>query len=75
MKIASFKLPEDLDRSLTAMARQRQTTRSAVVREALEQLASAPRRSAADLAGELVGCLDGPADLSTSAKYLEDFGK
>ncbi|MBI5505290.1 MAG: ribbon-helix-helix protein, CopG family [Deltaproteobacteria bacterium] len=75
MRIASFKLPEELDRALTEMARGRHMTRSALVREALEKLAPRPTVSAADLAGSLVGCLEGPTDLSTSAKHLEGFGE
>lgn len=75
MKIASFKLPEELDRSITELARLRHTSRSAVVREALERLVAEPTRSAADLAGELVGCVEGPEDLSTSKAHLDGFGE
>lgn len=33
-------------------------------------------RSALDIAGDLVGCLEGgPSDLSTNKKYLEGFGQ
>ncbi|MFB3891383.1 MAG: ribbon-helix-helix protein, CopG family [Phycisphaerae bacterium] len=31
--------------------------------------------SALDLAGDLVGCIDGPPDLSTNPKYMEGFGQ
>jgi pyroglutamyl-peptidase len=31
--------------------------------------------SVAALAGDLVGCVEGPGDLSTNPKYLADFGK
>lgn len=31
--------------------------------------------SCLDLAGDLVGCLEGPADLSTNSKYFEGFGE
>lgn len=75
MRIASFKLPEDLDQALTDLARARQTTRSALVREALTALAGQAPKSVVDLAGGLVGCLSGPADLSTSRRHMEDFGK
>lgn len=75
MKIASFKLPEDLDRSITELARRRHTSRSAVVRDALERLVGEPIQSAADLAGELVGCVEGPDDLSTSKAHMDGFGE
>lgn len=75
MRIASFKLPEELDQSLTAMARERHVSRSALVREAIENLAKPTRRSALDLAGSLVGSLDRPSDLSTSPRHMKGFGK
>jgi len=75
MRIASFKLPEHLDRTLTALARDRGTSRSALVREALEQFTATSQPSVTELAGGLVGCLDGPADLSTGAPHMEDFGE
>lgn len=75
MRIASFKLPEELDQTLTAVARERHVSRSALVREAIENLVKPARRSALDLAGDLVGSLDGPADLSTSSRHMKDFGK
>jgi len=75
MRIASFKLPEVLDRALTAMARERHLSRSALVREAIEQLVKPSRRSALDVAGDLVGSIDGPADLSTSPRHMRVFGK
>jgi len=39
-----------------------------------------PRRiprpgSALELAGDLVGCVEGPGDLSTNPKYMEDYGR
>ncbi len=75
MRIASFKLPEELDRALTAMARAWHTSRSALVREALQRFAASPRTSATDLAGSLVGCLKGPAGLSTSVTHMKRFGE
>lgn len=75
MRIASFKLPEELDRSITELARRRHTSRSAVVREAIERFVGEPAASAADLAGELVGCVEGPEDLSTSKAHMDGFGE
>lgn len=31
--------------------------------------------SALELAGDLVGCIEGPGDLSTNPKYMEGFGR
>ena len=61
------------------MARQRDQTKSAVVREALKQFLNGQHTrkqsvSALELAGDLVGCCQGPGDLSTNRKYMEGFG-
>jgi len=75
MRAISLKLPEDLDRRLTELAEQRKTTRSALLREALETFAVRSARSVTSVAGELVGSLDGPEDLSTSYRHLAGYGR
>jgi Arc/MetJ-type ribon-helix-helix transcriptional regulator len=76
MRTVSFKIPANVDRALDDLARRRRTSRSAVVREALEALTTPDRRgSVVALAGDLVGCAEGPGDLSTNPKYLKNFGK
>ena len=52
-------------------------SRSAVIREALERLlneASAHPDSCLALASDLIGSVEGPADLSHNKKHLEGFG-
>lgn len=79
MKILSLKLPDNLAEELTVQARSRGTTRSEILREALvDFLSKAPqpeRGSFLDLAGDLVGRLEGPGDLSYNKKYLDDYGR
>lgn len=75
MRTVSFKLSQELDETLSRLARSRGTNRSALVREALEALAKGKRRSVTALAGKLVGCVEGPADLATSRKHLSGYGK
>jgi Arc/MetJ-type ribon-helix-helix transcriptional regulator len=75
MRTVSFKLPAGLDEALDELARRRRSSRSAVVREALEAFATDRSRSVTALAGDLVGSLEGPGDLSTNPKYMADFGK
>ncbi len=75
MRTVSFKLPPELDDALNELARRRGSSRSAVVREALQRLRAGDRRSFTALAGDLVGCVEGPGDLSTNPKYMDDFGK
>jgi predicted transcriptional regulator len=75
MRTVSFKLPPVLDDALSELARRRHASRSALVREAIEAMTHETRRSVTDVAGDLVGCLEGPADLSTDPRFMEGFGE
>jgi predicted transcriptional regulator len=75
MRVVSIKLPERLDHQLTEIARRRNASRSAILREALEAFARGSKRSVTSAAGELVGSLRGPRDLSTSSKHLTGYGE
>jgi Ribbon-helix-helix protein, copG family len=74
MKTISLKLPDDLDKELTTRAERRQTTKSTLIREAIkEYLAQAPgprKGSFLELAGDLIGSVEGPGDLSYNKEYL-----
>jgi predicted transcriptional regulator len=74
MRTVTFKLPIELDRRLNEFAKSRGSSRSAVVREALEAL-TVQHTSIGALAADLIGSLEGPGDLSTNPKYMADFGK
>ena len=73
-RLVSIKLDSDLDHELTEIARRKKVSRSWVVREALREYASRPRRSALDLAGDLAGSVEGPRDLSTNSRHLSGYG-
>lgn len=80
MKTISLKLPEDLSRRLERAARARGESKSAVARAALEAYLRGERAeqsflSALELAGDLVGCVEGAGDLSTNPKYMDDLGR
>ena len=75
MRTISLKLPDSLDRTLTKLAASRGTTKSAIVREALEAYAAQSKRSVTALAGALVGSLRGPKDLSSSPRHLKGYGR
>jgi len=75
MRTVSFKLPERLDDALSDLARRRKSSRSAIVREALEALAKGKRRSVTAAVDELVPPLDGPADLSTNPTHMVGYGR
>lgn len=75
MRTVSFKLPERLDDALTDLARRRKSSRSALIREALETLARSTHHSVTAAVDELVGSVDGPTDLSTNPKHMTGYGK
>ena len=80
MRTLSIKLPKTLEAKLAAAARRKATSKSVVVREALEAFLSqnggpAPTSFAA-LAKDFIGCVDGgPRDLSYGKKHMRGFGK
>ena len=69
-----LKLPPSLDARLTALARARRTSRSAVLRDALEAFDTS-MRSVTQASGDLVGCVSGPADLSSSPRRMAGYGR
>lgn len=76
MRPVTIKMPKTLEDQLDRLARQRGVSRAVIVREALRAYAARSAPSALDLAGELVGSLEGlPPDLSTNPKYMKGFGK
>lgn len=80
MKTLSLKIPETLDQRIALEVTRRKIGKSALVREAIERHLGtrSPARkpqSFVDLAGDLIGKRQGPADLSTNVKYLKNFGK
>ncbi|MGH8095533.1 MAG: ribbon-helix-helix protein, CopG family [Chthoniobacterales bacterium] len=79
MTTISLKVPDTLDSRLAEEAQRRRTSKSAVVRECVERMLLSPVKGSAssclDLARDLAGCLKGPRDIATNAKYLEDFGQ
>ena len=79
MRTISLKVPDSLDAQLERVAADRGTSKSELVRQALEVhldgLLGAGERTIASLAEDLAGCVRGPADLSTSPAWLEDFGR
>lgn len=74
MRTVSLTLPQSLDDALTAIARTHGSSRSAPVREALESALKAKSRSVTALACNLVGSVEGPADLGGDPKHLSGYG-
>lgn len=79
MPTMTLKVPPTLDARVTAAARRRRLTKSALVREALESYLTsadvAAEGSFLDLAGDLVGCVEGSGDLSHNPKRMRGYGR
>jgi len=80
MKTLTLKLPSSLEASLASASRRHGVSKSAIVREALQnhfsQKEAASQHSFAALAVEYCGCLEGaPSDLSSNKQRLKGFGK
>ncbi len=79
MKTLSLKVSATIDRRLAAFVVRRGISKSEAIRAALEAYLGAEGRvgagSVLDLAQDLVGCVRGPGDGSTSSKHMKDFGK
>lgn len=79
MTTLTMKVPEDLGNTLTALASRRGVSRSLLIRELLQASLRNVREGEAvsclDMARDLVGRVDGPSDLSTSARHMKGFGR
>ncbi len=76
MTTVSVKLPTPLATWLNQRARELRRSKSALVRQALEQeRRQRGRATCLDLMEDLCGSVRGPRDLSTNPKHLAGFGQ
>ena len=79
MRTITLKLPDGLAARVSAAVRRRGVSTSALVREALEDRLCSEKRDRAgsclNLAGDLAGIVDGPADLSSNGRHLKGYGR
>ena len=79
MRTITLKLPDGLAARVSAAVRRRGVSTSALVREALEYRLAREKRDRAgsclDLAGDLAGVVEGPADLSSSGRHRKGYGR
>jgi len=79
MTTVTTKMPEALARKLGVAAKRQHTSRSALVRSAVEKyiegdLPDASRPSAYDLIQEFAGTVEGPEDLSSNSRHMAGYG-
>ncbi len=79
MKTLTLRLNEALYAKVSSTTKQRKTTRSEVVREALniyfKKSNGSSKGSAFELANDLAGIMAGPRDLSANKIHLKGFGR
>jgi metal-responsive CopG/Arc/MetJ family transcriptional regulator len=84
MAAETIKLPANLDRQLTELAKERRSTRAKVLRDALQALAKKKPAKArtkklngtiGELAADLIGSVEGPGDLNSNPKYMTGYGR
>lgn len=74
MRTLAVKLPDSLLEKVAQLARERHTTRSEIIRAALDAYSVAEGESFTEALSDLCGSLAGPGDLSTNPAYLDDLG-
>lgn len=78
MTTISLKISPSLEQRLKLLARKRGISRSALIRDAVEEYmarGAGRRESILTVVADLVGSVEGPADLSHNKKHLKDFGQ
>ena len=79
MKKVSVKLPSPLAAKWSALACKRKTSESALIRQAMEAFLAAQKQhrpgSLLKRIRDLVGCFEGPGDLSCNKEHVRDFAK
>lgn len=77
MTTISLKIPEALDCRLAEIAAKSGSSKSKLIRDALERMVAtkhARKGSCLSLATDLIGSVDGPSDLSHNQKHMQGFG-
>ncbi len=79
MQTISLKVPRVLSLRLAQIAEEQQRSKSAVIRDAVDIYIRDERsgrpKSALDGIEDLIGCVEGPGDLSTNKDYMRGFGE
>jgi hypothetical protein len=84
VRTIALRVPDRLHAQLEQEAKRRRCSKAAIVRAAVERsLKTRPRsngkrskrpKTFLEAAGDLIGCVEGPGDLSHNPKYMEGFG-
>lgn len=80
MRVITFKADEELAERLDALADEQHTSRSELIRHAIEQYVESEERvaeapSAYEALKDVIGSVEGPEDLATNPKHMEGYGE
>jgi hypothetical protein len=77
MRTVSLKVPDDLEAALDAEARRLHVSKSELMRRMLAKSLRKTKggETFGERAGRLIGCFEGPGDLSTNPRYMRGYGK
>ncbi len=78
MPTVTVKMSASQHARLKREAKKRSTSQSAVLREAFDKMehsSASTKMSFVERAGHLIGCLDGPGDLSLRSKEMKGYGE
>ena len=80
MTVLTLKVPDALDHKLKIIARKCGSSKSAIIRQAVEKyleqdIRESEKPSTYDLVRDFVGSVSGPDDLSRNPRHMEGYGK
>ncbi len=75
MRTVTVKMSDEAFARLEGEARRLNLSKAALLRESLQRNLDNRPRSLADKMADLIGSVDGPADLSTNPDYMRDYGR
>lgn len=80
MRVITFKADEELAKRLDALAEEQHTSRSELIRYAIEEYVESEERvaeapSAYEALNDVIGSVEGPEDLATNPKHMEGYGE
>lgn len=80
MHTITFKADEELVEKLDSLADEQHATRSELIRYAIDQYVESEARieeapSAYEACKHVIGCFEGPGDLSTNPEHMEGYGE
>lgn len=80
MTILTMKVPDALDKKIKVLARKLGTTKSSLIRKAMEKylsedIGASDEPTTYELISDFVGSIQGPPDLSCGSQHMQGYGE